>query len=317
MEGLLCISVKHIKGLRSMKVKMIVAAWMCCLLVGCGKEITNYSANAVNELKGGKAPYEVFQEDTISEIQEGGSDALLQVVEKYIQSIDVVNTEVTENTAVYTCSVPDVSNVISEIVNSELFEVELNKRAITGDFDGFEDYIYSMACNNMDACNKIVVTVEGYCSQDMLVTSRDLMQPLVQMLSVEIPTKTTDEADAEELIVGTGDFVTKVGKNRVLISNIEVADTADAIKDVTESGVYVTFDATNLGTKKVIVDSAFYGVTDTFEKAETESDVFGLNDCAAVGGGKTAHMSAFVHTEVDGMLVWDSDACGAHFYRWK
>lgn len=301
-----------------MKVKMFGVMAVCIALTGCGKEPVNYSANAINELKAGKASYEVFQEDTISEIRESNGDAVGKIVDKYVSSIELVQTEVVENTAVYTCSVLNVSDVLANIVSSSAFETEKSKWELTGDMTGFEDSVYELALSEMDSCERATVRVEGYCSQDLLVTSRDLMQPLTQMLSTEILTEDVD-ATADAIVqVGTGDFVTKVGKNRILISNVVVKDSSEAsLQDVTEPGVYVTFDVTNLGTKKVVVESAFFGVTQDNQKVEKTASIFGLKNKAAVKAGKTVSMTDFVSTEKDDMLVWDSETCGAHFYKWR
>lgn len=296
------------------------------LLTGCGEKVTNYSASALQELQGGKAPSEVFAEDTVTELVASSSDAQRKIISKYLGSITIDGMSIANGYAQYVCQVKDVSGLLASIVGSDAFKTEVEKRNITDDFDGFEDYIYNLALNEIDECGTKQITVVGYLDRDQLLTSAEIMQPLVTMFNTEIPTK-VEKASADvgdELPVVSGDFVTAVKGGRILVYDVEVLEGNEAIQALQEidaknsgTGVFVRYKVKNLSSKDLVVESKFYGVSNDYKIVLPDAQMFGLRDKVSVRPHKSAKMETYACIGDNGLLVWSSETAGSYFYQSK
>ena len=308
------------------KVILICAVGVALLMTGCGEKVTNYSANALQELQGGKAPSEVFTEDTVTGLLSSASDTQKKIVSKYLGSIAIEGVSIANGYAQYVCQVKDVSGLVESIVDSDAFKTEVEKRSITGDFDEFEEYIYGLALQGIDGCSTKQITVVGYLDRDQLLTSAELMQPLVAMFSTEIPTKVEkDSADVgDELTVVSGDFVTAVKGGRILIYDVEVLEGNEAAQVLQKidaknsgAGVFVRYKVKNLSSKNLVVDSRFYGVSNDYKIVLPDVQMFGLMDTVRVKPHKSAEMEAYACVGNNGLLVWSSETAGSYFYQSK
>lgn len=303
---------------------LICAAMLLC---GCGKEeITNLSIDAIDEFKNGKDASEVFEEDTVTALLSNSNQEIQELVSAYISSIEITSVEYVNGMVYYNCKVKDVSNVVADIINTDSFKTEIDKRKISGDFSDLDSLVYGLALNKLATCDYIDVKVAGYLNSDKLVTSKDLMLPLYNMLDTEIPNNYSADEDstAVQLDTVSGDFVTVVDSCRILISDVSVMEGSDAESAVQEldsanscNGVFVTFKATNLSKKDAVITSRFCGVTDDFHSVINSNNVIGLRNTVEVKSGETVEMTDCISIAGNGTLVWNSEDRGSYIYKWK
>ena len=298
-----------------------VAILLCAaMLVGCGNANAEVEVwDPLAEFLNGEEASKVFVEDTYTGLLQGKSESAKKLAEEYVRRIEETGSEEVGEEMVYSCTAPDISNAVQEIVNSKAYKTEIEKRNLTDTLDGLSDYVYETITYEIASYPKAYLKVTGEVNGKMK-SADALIAPLTQALAAEIPWSVTKEREEPEAVAG--DFVVDVGDARILISEVEVkwGEEADsALKELSVQnegmGAYITFKATNLGGEDVVLDAGFVGVSDNGECVYADREFFGLNDVAEVKVGSSVKMSCYAAAQDNGKLAWYEEGGSNYLYE--
>lgn len=251
-------------------------------LVGCGSEKIN-AENAVKQIETYATSENSTTEQMLSSLKNGSSyDACLQ----YLKTIKLSNfsSSSDENKQlVATCivSIPTVDSIKATLNTSKHFKEEY--KAVSK--DKRKECIYGYLTNILLSSDSLKFTeTKLKCSG---VDEKTVIQSLEQQFdsSCQAALSTfaltefyTDEANADEITKTKfveasdfSDFVVKMNKNRILISNVKISENDDALKQLkqlsqnnalikirsTNSIYFIQYDATNLSPTTITLENYF------------------------------------------------------------
>lgn len=251
-------------------------------LVGCGSEKIN-AENAIKQIETYATSENSTTEQMLSSLKNGSSyDACLQYL-KTIKLSDFSSSSDENKQLVATCivSIPTVDSIKATLNTSKHFKEEYkavskNKR---------KECIYGYLTNILLSSDSLKFTeTKLKCSG---VDEKTVIQSLEQQFdsSCQAALSTfaltefyTDEANADEITKTKfveasdfSDFVVKMNKNRILISNVKISENDDALKQLkqlsqnnalikirsTNSIYFIQYDATNLSPTTITLENYF------------------------------------------------------------
>lgn len=251
-------------------------------LVGCGSEKIN-AKNAIKQIETYATSENSTTEQMLSSLKNGSSyDACLQYL-KTIKLSDFSSSSDENKQLVATCivSIPTVDSIKATLNTSKHFKEEY--KAVSK--DKRKECIYGYLTNILLSSDSLKFTeTKLKCSG---VDEKTVIQSLEQQFdsSCQAALSTfaltefyTDEANADEITKTKfveasdfSDFVVKMNKNRILISNVKISENDDALKQLkqlsqnnalikirsTNSIYFVQYDATNLSPTTITLENYF------------------------------------------------------------
>lgn len=251
-------------------------------LVGCGSEKIN-AENAIKQIETYATSENSTTEQMLSSLKNGSSyDACLQYL-KTIKLSDFSSSSDENKQLVATCivSIPTVDSIKATLNTSKHFKEEY--KAVSK--DKREECIYGYLTNILLSSDSLKFTeTKLKCSG---VDEKTVIQSLEQQFdsSCQAALSTfaltefyTDEANADEITKTKfveasdfSDFVVKMNKNRILISNVKISENDDALKQLkqlsqnnalikirsTNSIYFIQYDATNLSPATITLENYF------------------------------------------------------------
>lgn len=251
-------------------------------LVGCGSEKIN-AENAIKQIETYATSENSTTEQMLSSLKNGSSyDACLQYL-KTIKLSDFSSSSDENKQLVATCivSIPTVDSIKATLNTSKHFKEEY--KAVSK--DKRKECIYGYLTNILLSSDSLKFTeTKLKCSG---VDEKTVIQSLEQQFdsSCQAALSTfaltefyTDEANADEITKTKfveasdfSDFVVKMNKNRILISNVKISENDDALKQLkqlsqnnalikirsTNSIYFVQYDATNLSSTTITLENYF------------------------------------------------------------
>lgn len=251
-------------------------------LVGCGSEKIN-AENAIKQIETYATSENSTTEQMLSSLKNGSSyDACLQYL-KTIKLSDFSSSSDENKQLVATCivSIPTVDSIKATLNTSKHFKEEY--KAVSKDKS--KECIYGYLTNILLSSDSLKFTeTKLKCSG---VDEKTVIQSLEQQFdsSCQAALSTfaltefyTDEANADEITKTKfveasdfSDFVVKMNKNRILISNVKISENDDALKQLkqlsqnnalikirsTNSIYFVQYDATNLSPTTITLENYF------------------------------------------------------------
>jgi hypothetical protein len=251
-------------------------------LVGCGSEKIN-AENAVKQIETYATSENSTTEQMLSSLKNGSSyDACLQYL-KTIKLSDFSSSSDENKQLVATCivSIPTVDSIKATLNTSKHFKEEY--KAVSK--DKRKECIYGYLTNILLSSDSLKFTeTKLKCSG---VDEKTVIQSLEQQFdsSCQAALSTfaltefyTDEANADEITKTKfveasdfSDFVVKMNKNRILISNVKISENDDALKQLkqlsqnnalikirsTNSIYFIQYDATNLSPTTITLENYF------------------------------------------------------------
>lgn len=251
-------------------------------LVGCGSEKIN-AENAVKQIETYATSENSTTEQMLSSLKNGSSyDACLQYL-KTIKLSDFSSSSDENKQLVATCivSIPTVDSIKATLNTSKHFKEEY--KAVSK--DKRKECIYGYLTNILLSSDSLKFTeTKLKCSG---VDEKTVIQSLEQQFdsSCQAALSTfaltefyTDEANNGEITKTKfveasdfSDFVVKMNKNRILISNVKISENDDALKQLkqlsqnnalikirsTNSIYFVQYDATNLSPTTITLENYF------------------------------------------------------------
>lgn len=251
-------------------------------LVGCGSEKIN-AENAIKQIETYTTSENSTTEQMLSSLKNGSSyDACLQYL-KTIKLSDFSSSSDENKQLVATCivSIPTVDSIKATLNTSKHFKEEY--KAVSK--DKRKECIYGYLTNILLSSDSLKFTeTKLKCSG---VDEKTVIQSLEQQFdsSCQAALSTfaltefyTDEANADEITKTKfveasdfSDFVVKMNKNRILISNVKISENDDALKQLkqlsqnnalikirsTNSIYFIQYDATNLSPATITLENYF------------------------------------------------------------
>lgn len=251
-------------------------------LVGCGSEKIN-AKNAIKQIETYATSENSTTEQMLSSLKNGSSyDACLQYL-KTIKLSDFSSSSDENKQLVATCivSIPTVDSIKATLNTSKHFKEEY--KAVSK--DKRKECIYGYLTNILLSSDSLKFTeTKLKCSG---VDEKTVIQSLEQQFdsSCQAALSTfaltefyTDEANADEITKTKfveasdfSDFVVKMNKNRILISNVKISENDDALKQLkqlsqnndlikirsTNSIYFIQYDATNLSPTTITLENYF------------------------------------------------------------
>lgn len=251
-------------------------------LVGCGSEKIN-AENAVKQIETYATSENSTTEQMLSSLKNGSSyDACLQYL-KAIKLSDFSSSSDENKQLVATCivSIPTVDSIKATLNTSKHFKEEY--KAVSK--DKRKECIYGYLINILLSSDSLKFTeTKLKCSG---VDEKTVIQSLEQQFdsSCQAALSTfaltefyTDEANNGEITKTKfveasdfSDFVVKMNKNRILISNVKISENDDALKQLkqlsqnnalikirsTNSIYFIQYDATNLSPTTITLENYF------------------------------------------------------------
>lgn len=251
-------------------------------LVGCGSEKIN-AENAIKQIETYATSENSTTEQMLSSLKNGSSyDACLQYL-KAIKLSDFSSSSDENKQLVVTCivSIPTVDSIKATLNTSKHFKEEY--KAVSK--DKRMECIYGYLTNILLSSDSLKFTeTKLKCSG---VDEKTVIQSLEQQFdsSCQAALSTfaltefyTDEANADEITKTKfveasdfSDFVVKMNKNRILISNVKISENDDALKQLkqlsqnnalikirsTNSIYFIQYDATNLSPTTITLENYF------------------------------------------------------------
>lgn len=251
-------------------------------LVGCGSEKIN-AENAIKQIETYATSENSTTEQMLSSLKNGSSyDACLQYL-KAIKLSDFSSSSDENKQLVATCivSIPTVDSIKATLNTSKHFKEEY--KAVSK--DKRMECIYGYLTNILLSSDSLKFTeTKLKCSG---VDEKTVIQSLEQQFdsSCQAALSTfaltefyTDEANADEITKTKfveasdfSDFVVKMNKNRILISNVKISENDDALKQLkqlsqnnalikirsTNSIYFIQYDATNLSPTTITLENYF------------------------------------------------------------
>lgn len=251
-------------------------------LVGCGSEKIN-AENAIKQIETYATSENSTTEQMLSSLKNGSSyDACLQYL-KTIKLSDFSSSSDENKQLVATCivSIPTVDSIKATLNTSKHFKEEY--KAVSK--DKRKECIYGYLTNILLSSDSLKFTeTKLKCSG---VDEKTVIQSLEQQFdsSCQAALSTfaltefyTDEANAGEITKTKfveasdfSDFVVKMNKNRILISNVKISENDDALKQLkqlsqnnalikirsTDSIYFIQYDATNLSPATITLENYF------------------------------------------------------------
>jgi hypothetical protein len=251
-------------------------------LVGCGSEKIN-AENAVKQIETYATSENSTTEQMLSSLKNGSSyDACLQYL-KAIKLSDFSSSSDENKQLVATCivSIPTVDSIKATLNTSKHFKEEY--KAVSK--DKRKECIYGYLTNILLSSDSLKFTeTKLKCSG---VDEKTVIQSLEQQFdsSCQAALSTfaltefyTDEANNGEITKTKfveasdfSDFVVKMNKNRILISNVKISENDDALKQLkqlsqnnalikirsTNSIYFIQYDATNLSPTTITLENYF------------------------------------------------------------
>lgn len=251
-------------------------------LVGCGSEKIN-AKNAIKQIETYATSENSTTEQMLSSLKNGSSyDACLQYL-KTIKLSDFSSSSDENKQLVATCivSIPTVDSIKATLNTSKHFKEEY--KAVSK--DKRKECIYGYLTNILLSSDSLKFTeTKLKCSG---VDEKTVIQSLEQQFdsSCQAALSTfaltefyTDEANADEITKTKfveasdfSDFVVKMNKNRILISNVKISENDDALKQLkqlsqnnalikirsTNSIYFIQYDATNLSPTIITLENYF------------------------------------------------------------
>lgn len=251
-------------------------------LVGCGSEKIN-AENAIKQIETYATSENSTTEQMLSSLKNGSSyDACLQYL-KTIKLSDFSSSSDENKQLVATCivSIPTVDSIKATLNTSKHFKEEY--KAVSK--DKRKECIYGYLTNILLSSDSLKFTeTKLKCSG---VDEKTVIQSLEQQFdsSCQAALSTfaltefyTDEANNGEITKTKfveasdfSDFVVKMNKNRILISNVKISENDDALKQLkqlsqnnalikirsTNSIYFVQYDATNLSPTTITLENYF------------------------------------------------------------
>ena len=251
-------------------------------LVGCGSEKIN-AENAIKQIETYATSENSTTEQMLSSLKNGSSyDACLQYL-KTIKLSDFSSSSDENKQLVATCivSIPTVDSIKATLNTSKHFKEEY--KAVSK--DKRKECIYGYLTNILLSSDSLKFTeTKLKCSGvDEKTVIRSLEQQFDSSCQAALSTFAltkfyTDEANADEITKTKfveasdfSDFVVKMNKNRILISNVKISENDDALKQLkqlsqnnalikirsTNSIYFVQYDATNLSPTTITLENYF------------------------------------------------------------
>lgn len=251
-------------------------------LVGCGSEKIN-AENAVKQIETYATSENSTTEQMLSSLKNGSSyDACLQYL-KAIKLSDFSSSSGENKQLVATCtvSIPTIDSIKAALNTSKHFKEEY--KAVSK--DKRKECIYGYLTNILLSSDSLKFTeTKLKCSS---VDEKTVMQSLEQQFdsSCQAALSTfaltefyTDEANVDEITKTNfveasdfSDFVVKMNKNRILISNVKISENDDALKQLkqlsqnnalikirsTDSIYFIQYDVTNLSPTTITLENYF------------------------------------------------------------
>lgn len=251
-------------------------------LVGCGSEKIN-AENAIKQIETYATSENSTTEQMLSSLKNGSSyDACLQYL-KTIKLSDFSSSSDENKQLVATCivSIPTVDSIKATLNTSKHFKEEY--KAVSK--DKRMECIYGYLTNILLSSDSLKFTeTKLKCSG---VDEKTVIQSLEQQFdsSCQAALSTfaltefyTDEANVDEITKTKfveasdfSDFVVKMNKNRILISNVKISENDDALKQLkqlsqnnalikirsTNSIYFIQYDATNLSPATITLENYF------------------------------------------------------------
>lgn len=251
-------------------------------LVGCGSKKIN-AENAVKQIETFATSENSTTEQMLGSLKNGPSyDACLQYL-KTIKLSDFSSSSDENKQLVATCivSIPTVDSIKVALNTSKHFKEEY--KAVSK--DKRKECIYGYLTNILLSSDSLKFTeTKLKCSG---VDEKTVMQSLEQQFdsSCQAALSTfaltefyTDEANAGEITKTNfveasdfSDFVVKMNKNRILISNVKISENDDALKQLkqlsqnnalikirsTDSIYFIQYDVTNLSPTTITLENYF------------------------------------------------------------
>lgn len=251
-------------------------------LVGCGSEKIN-AENAIKQIETYATSENSTTEQMLSSLKNGSSyDACLQYL-KTIKLSDFSSSSDENKQLVATCtvSIPTIDSIKAALNTSKHFKEEY--KAVSK--DKRKECIYGYLTNILLSSDSLKFTeTKLKCSG---VDEKTVMQSLEQQFdsSCQAALSTfaltefyTDEANAGEITKTNfveasdfSDFVVKMNKNRILISNVKISENDDALKQLkqlsqnnalikirsTDSIYFIQYDVTNLSPTTITLENYF------------------------------------------------------------
>lgn len=251
-------------------------------LVGCGSEKIN-AENAVKQIETYATSENSTTEQMLSSLKNGSSyDACLQYL-KTIKLSDFSSSSDENKQLVATCivSIPTVDSIKATLNTSKHFKEEY--KAVSK--DKRKECIYGYLTNILLSSDSLKFTeTKLKCSGfDEKTVIQSLEQQFDSSCQAALSTFAltefyTDEANADEITKTKfveasdfSDFVVKMNKNRILISNVKISENDDALKQLkqlsqnnalikirsTNSIYFIQYDATNLSPTTITLENYF------------------------------------------------------------
>ena len=251
-------------------------------LVGCGSEKIN-AENAVKQIETYATSENSTTEQMLSSLKNGSSyDACLQYL-KTIKLSDFSSSSDENKQLVATCivSIPTVDSIKATLNTSKHFKEEY--KAVSK--DKRKECIYGYLTNILLSSDSLKFTeTKLKCSG---VDEKTVIQSLEQQFDSSCQAALStfaltefyiDEANAGEITKTKfveasdfSDFVVKMNKNRILISNVKISENDDALKQLkqlsqnnalikirsTNSIYFIQYDATNLSPTTITLENYF------------------------------------------------------------
>lgn len=251
-------------------------------LVGCGSEKIN-AENAIKQIETYATSENSTTEQMLSSLKNGSSyDACLQYL-KAIKLSDFSSSSDENKQLVATCivSIPTVDSIKATLNTSKHFKEEY--KAVSK--DKRKECIYGYLTNILLSSDSLKFTeTKLKCSG---VDEKTVIQSLEQQFDSSCQAALStfaltefyiDEANAGEITKTKfveasdfSDFVVKMNKNRILISNVKISENDDALKQLkqlsqnnalikirsTNSIYFVQYDATNLSPTTITLENYF------------------------------------------------------------
>lgn len=251
-------------------------------LVGCGSEKIN-AENAIKQIETYATSENSTTEQMLSSLKNGSSyDACLQYL-KTIKLSDFSSSSDENKQLVATCivSIPTVDSIKATLNTSKHFKEEY--KAVSK--DKRKECIYGYLTNILLSSDSLKFTETKLKGSG--VDEKTVIQSLEQQFdsSCQAALSTfaltefyTDEANADEITKTKfveasdfSDFVVKMNKNRILISNVKISENDDALKQLkqlsqnnalikirsTDSIYFIQYDATNLSPATITLENYF------------------------------------------------------------
>lgn len=251
-------------------------------LVGCGSEKIN-AENAIKQIETYATSENSTTEQMLSSLKNGSSyDACLQYL-KTIKLSDFSSSSDENKQLVATCivSIPTVDSIKATLNTSKHFKEEY--KAVSK--DKRKECIYGYLTNILLSSDSLKFTeTKLKCSG---VDEKTVIQSLEQQFDSSCQAALStfaltefyiDEANAGEITKTKfveasdfSDFVVKMNKNRILISNVKISENDDALKQLkqlsqnnalikirsTNSIYFIQYDATNLSPTTITLENYF------------------------------------------------------------